>query len=235
MKNFLFKTEPLHNKILNEALDERVLFFNPQAPEIAPEDSEDGQKSKARYGLYSEDINGFYSPNFKEYCESLVSQYKDGVELYQDFINAPKTTLDKVLNKFSVVLSYIKALNFIDFSLTQEYWVWVVDSLDTIRYDIVDETYRRKTKVFQKDVYEEKAKNITREQMLDYVCKNYEQVSERMWVSTTDPTVIVYDNLAKPYKLRDGWSVDQIGEILSEWLEMMSGKEIAAEHLKSDS
>ena len=66
------------------------------------------------------------------------------------------------------------------------------------------------------------------EQRLEFVNKNYLKLAEHIWVGNEDPGCIIYDPQAKPYILRDGWSNKQVGEILSEWLFIMSGEKINA-------
>lgn len=100
-------------------------------------------------------------------------------------------------------------------------WLWVVDSLDTISYDLAKEL-----KISPND--------ITYEQRLRHVKENMIELAPYLWVEESDPTVMVYDPKQKPYALKKGWSNEQLGEILQEWFYLLTEEKIPV-YLKEDS
>lgn len=226
----LLENHDRYQKLLQEAEEEGILFFNPQAPEIQKEEDEGGYKIPARYGLNSEDINGYFTPTLKEYFQGIKDQYKAGLELYSEFIRPSNTLLGKALNCLKKAGAYIKALNWIQPSIPWASWIWVVDSLATIPHDIIREQDREKKGryIHNPEEYQKRIASVSREECIAYLDKNYVKVAEGMWVAENDPGVIVYDNSLKPYSLADGWSNDQVGEILTEWAEVMAGVKVLA-------
>ena len=72
-------------------------------------------------------------------------------------------------------------------------------------------------------------KSVTEQEKLEYLREYYISLTPYLWISKTDPSCFYYDNKHKPYALKHGWSKEQVGEILSEWLELIAGHKVPAE------
>lgn len=216
-----------YKKILTEAYKERVLLFNPQAPEIQLSEMDGDSLMIERFGLYSEDISGYWTPNLREYFEEIIESYKVGVSLYSEMIKYPKNKLDKPRYLAQKLLASLKALGFIQWSTPWATWIWVLDSLDTIAYDVA--TIQSRSLPRKDQDLTLLASKVTYEQRLQYVKDNYFELSPHLWVAKNDVGVIIYDPKAKPYGLKNGWSFEQVGEILSEWFRNMTDEPIRAE------
>lgn len=192
--------------IIHQILDDKVIYFDPQAPEIQEKTIEAGYEIGERLGFSSEDINVYYRPNFKEFINGNLTMYKEMFELFMDSLKSKNSLLKKIKASFF-------SLGAISLELEWAHWFWVVDSLDSISFDIA----QKKIKKENLTDFEKIVQSITREEKLNYVNEHYVQVNDYMWVSETDPTCLIYDNEHKPYALKNGWSKDQIGEILVEW------------------
>jgi hypothetical protein len=78
-------------------------------------------------------------------------------------------------------------------------------------------------------------KAISDEQIYAYLNANYLKLGNSMWVQENDPSVIYYDPKLKPYALADGWNQAQMGEILSEWLELAAGVKLPVKYIENAS
>lgn len=223
----LLENHILYQKLITEALEERVLFFQPQAPEKSLNQVSGEYPIADREGLYSEDISGYVTPTIKDYFKLNWESYLEGYAVYTESLVPAKNIFQKIKNDFRKLSALVKALNFVSFSTPWTHWVWVVDSLDSVAHDIVIKEMR-KNHSYSMDEYKAQVQKITREQKIAYLDSIYLKISDRMWVSETDPGVIVYDNHQKPYQLKDGWSYEQVGEILSEWVLLMTGEKVQA-------
>lgn len=215
-----------YKKILTESLTEGVLLFNPQAPEIQLPEMDGDSLMIERFGLYSEDISGYWRPNLSEYFNGIIGSYKDGISLYSESVKIPKTKFDNPRYLAQKLLASLKALGFIQWSTPWATWIWVLDSLDTISYDVA--TIQSRSIPRKDQDLTLLASKVTYEQQLQYVKDNYFELAPHLWVAKNDVGVIIYDPKAKSYGLKNGWSFEQVGEILSEWFKHMTDEPIRA-------
>lgn len=110
-------------------------------------------------------------------------------------------------------------------------WAWTVNSVDCALNEAADELARDRAQMehgshwsqAKYDCYKryvaEYRQSLTRKKAMKALETNgdYVQVSEEIWVSASDPTVFYCDDLLVPYDLKDGWSAEKIGYILSLW------------------
>lgn len=122
-------------------------------------------------------------------------------------------------------------------------WTWTVDSMkvsyDEAAWDKAEEIVEerrpmRSAEQFQREVveiYEETRRTITRQEVERFLeDSGMRQMSDRIWVSTTDPTVFVYDEAYRPFDMKDGWSEEAIAELIAEWCQEMLGDPIKVYH-----
>lgn len=212
-----------YKRFLSEASKSGFIFFSPQGEEISEESTDQYWKTPKREGISSVDIYGYWLPSFLEYFKGNMDAYMEGVEVYLESL--PKRN---ILKK---IIAYVKAINFLELKIPWMSWVWVIDSLDSFRYDIVRENLKKVSKKERLNQdFNLLCSKVSREELFIYVNENYARISPNLWVSREDPGVIVYNNYeeGKPYGLKDGWTFHQLAEILSEWAFFMSGKQIKA-------
>lgn len=200
--------------ILTLAESTGVLKFSPQSSEIQPEEEVSGYTVPSRHGFYAEDITGFYNPStFKTYVQANWSNFK---EAWDEF-------------------GFFSAFKFLSLIPPWTGWAWVVDSITTVRSDVVDQKIRAERSGKKKDEMNQKYKElcdaVTEEEILAELKKHHIKINNNLWVSTSDPTCIIYDNKAKPYALKDGWSAAQVGEILEEWCQELFRLKVKAKHI----
>lgn len=188
--------------VIKYAKEEGVLFWGAQTEESYKDIAEDGILIKEKNGFIAEDLNGFFYPSLKDMFEL---NYKWFVENREEF-------------------GLFYALKQLDFSRPWSRWVWVVDSIDTVVYDIADEKFDRKR--HRGEDYEKILLTITKDDVTKFLGENYQQLTPAIWVSSSDPTVMIYDKEKKPYGLKGGWSKDQMGEILEEWFKAVTDQKI---------
>lgn len=214
----ILKDKEFYKKILNQISTERILLFSPQSQEIEKRNPDENYPIKDRFGFSSEDINVIWTPSFIEYFKDNINAFKEG---YNFFLEEKNKTF------FKKVQSFFKAFSFVEFTFNWTGWFWVVDSLDSISHDIVIEKSRKINKQSKtKFDYFLEVSKISYEERIKYVNKNYIKVNNNMWISESDPACLIYDPINKPYGLKDGWTTEQIGEILSEWFFVMTSEKV---------
>lgn len=116
-------------------------------------------------------------------------------------------------------------------------WVWTVESFDVIRNDMAEAEMEKLGIEYTwqaRDVYTAKFAEIkaayTLADIFGYLSEHYypiaSQVFFTVWVSKTDPTVIVANEEFYKYDLKDGWSDKMIGFIIQEWFKAVYGTAI---------
>lgn len=201
---------PLVKKVLEYAKDNKALKYSPQAVE-----EEEGR----RKGYYAEDVTGFYYPeSFRDYLTYNIDAFKKAKEEF----------------------GFFKAFQFLSIYWHWSSWIWVVDSKDTIKDDVVDKIIQatgknQNERLLMRQKHSEYVAKVTDEEVTKELLENYDQISPAIWVSKKDPLVIVYDKKYKPYAYKDGWSKEQIGEILSEWLFVISQEKIEPKYVEDAS
>ena len=205
---------PQLKAILTLAKATGVLKFSPQASEIQPEEDINGYTVPSRHGFYAEDITGFYNPStFKTYASANWTNFK---EAWEEF-------------------GFFSAFKFLSLIPPWTGWAWVVDSISTVKTDIIDDRIRAEKSSLKKEEmykkYKELAAAVTDEEVLVELQKHHIKINDRLWVSAGDPTCMIYDNKAKPYTLKDGWSAQQVGEILEEWTYELFKLKVKAKHV----
>lgn len=168
-------------------------------------ETEEGRKS----GYSSEDVTGFWKINLKSLINGNIETFK---EMKEEF-------------------GFWKALSFLHFSLTVSGWTWVIDSKDAIKHELTMMKIREGRKN-NYDQYKEVYNTITEENINEYLNEHYTKITPSLYVSNTDSTVMVYDEKLKPFALPDGWTTNQLGEILEEWIEHVGNVRVKAEHIE---
>jgi len=186
--------------VINHALKTGKLKFSTQHYE---------NNQEGRNGYSSEDITGFYVPDsLLDYIKANIMNYIESVKEF----------------------GFIKAFSFCSFKLPWSGWVWVVSSVGSIGYDLIDSMIREeenpeKKELLQKN-YHEYAKSFSRDEIYYYLNSHFLKLSAHIWVNRNDPTDLVYDEKYKPYNLPDGWSTEQLGQILAEWFKEITNQSI---------
>jgi hypothetical protein len=190
-------------QVLKYAKKNKVLYFCPQEEEI---ETPDQMNARDRQGFVFTDVNGFYTPSLFDYFWENI----------------------KCIYQFTRDFGLKYAFSGTSFTPSWSGWVWVVSSLDEWSEDIVVDRFGK----YPKNYNEEVAK-ITEQDRIDFMNdpeNGYISINWYMWVNKVDPTVIVYDPKNKPYDMRDGWSTEQIGEILSDWASVIGNIEVPAKY-----
>lgn len=197
--------------IIKYAQKKKILYFSPQTEEIQVPEKNSQYPVYYREGFVAEDVTGFWTPgSLLTYIQSNYEGYKTGLEF-----------------------GWLKAFKYLSLTFPWSGWAWVIDSTETIRNDLVDDFISSKPRHEQSKYYSQYSdlcKAITEEEIYKHLNENYLKVKEHFWVATNDVSCIVYDPKSKPYDLKDGWSTIQLGEILSEWLEILTGEKIPAKY-----
>lgn len=169
------------------------------------------------------DIDGYFSINpfkwndLKRYVKNIGSWVKDFFELFT--FKSPGPALQF-------------AWSTMPFRFTWQSWVWTVEAMETIKDDLIwdkmeaihGEKMSRMIRQDYKKFREEEIKidaTITRQDLIEYANQNYYRITPYMWVSKSDPTVILIDQVLRPYDLRNGWSNLMISTIVWEWLQIV--------------
>lgn len=171
-----------------------------------------------RQGYYAEDVTGFWYPDsLTTYIKGNWENWKSG---YEDF-------------------GFWKAWKFLSLSLPWSAWCFVVDAKKTIAYDIVDdqivEERKQKGKKVDTANYVERMNQVTAVEIQEHLQKNYHQIAPAIWVSPQDPSVFIYDEAFKPFALADGWNEEQMGEIMAEWFEALTGVKVKPKYIANAS
>jgi len=169
------------------------------------------------------DINGFTTvylwrwPDLKRYVSNIFSWVKDCWEVFS--IKSPQ-----VCFKF--------AWDTLPFHTTWEQWVWTVESLDVAKSDLVEEklmaahednwrSYVRSGNYMKE--YDKMSAATGRQEVLAYADKEYLRVTEYMWVGRNDSTVILVDEVRRPFDYKNGWSNLMIASIIWDWAKLVAG------------
>jgi hypothetical protein len=201
---------PRINLIISYAKSKGVLLYSPQTDETQiREDSESR-------GYSSEDITGFWRPGLKTYITGNVKSFK---KAWQDF-------------------GFFTAFKFLSLTSPWSGWVWDVSSFSSLSFYVAEaklsELSLDERKKSRKRI-RESALAVTQEETIKYLEADYQKVGEGMWVSKTDPSVIIYNEQLKSFDLPDGWSTEQLGEILEEWAQFVCSTKIKSRLIKSAS
>jgi hypothetical protein len=107
-----------------------------------------------------------------------------------------------------------------------------VDAKKTIPHDIAREKATQARINKQKVLpYEELLAQVSELEAENYLKHHYTQIAPAIWVAPQDPTCFIYDEKYKPFQYKDGWSTEQMGEILEEWFEALTGHKVTAKHI----
>lgn len=184
------------------------LIYSTQTEEHQKADLE--QYTYERHGYSCEDITGVWNPDsvgawFKCQLENFKSYYED--------------------------FGFLSALGSLSLRLPWSGWVWVIDSKNTIIHEIAMEKWRKVSKNEKTATkYDDLVKAVCPVEVITYLNEHYVLLNENLWVSKTDPSVMVFDEGAKPFKYKDGWSKEQLGEILAYWYESIMEEKITPEY-----
>lgn len=96
-----------------------------------------------------------------------------------------------------------------------ENWVFVLDSWDSVRYEMVD-----KKEIRNLEEYNLNVSKVKKEDVIDYLNDSpyYNKLNEKFYYSKNDPTCIIsMDN----HDFRDGYSHEKIVSLLNEWIDLI--------------
>lgn len=100
-------------------------------------------------------------------------------------------------------------------------WMFVVDSFETTKYEIIEDEPQAK-KLLKRGDYKSYGQfisasvlGVTDKQIHDrLVSEGYSVASEGIYVSSHDPMCIVFNEKIHKYDLKDGWSDERISELI---------------------
>lgn len=186
----------LNNDPINEVLSATIAWAKRR--KVLEFKMESKEFTEGRTGYSSEDISGFYLPeSIQEYFMSNCISYMESVSEF----------------------GWFSSLKLLSLELPWQQWVWTLNSTQYVANDIVDEKIiNTRGKKDKKNSYEELLREVSQEQIEEYLNKNYQRKGKNIWVNPKDFSDFQYDYKAKPYKLTDGWSHSQVEEIMKEWL-----------------
>jgi hypothetical protein len=206
----LIKGHPRLISLIELALWTGKLKYCPQAYET---EIDEETKEVRRDGYYAEDVTGFWMPrDFSTYIESNVTAFKEAREEF----------------------GFWAAFKFLTLSLPWSGWCFVVDAKKTLAYEIVDEYYADQVQKGHKrnyQDYDQKVNLVTPEQINEKLKQDYLQIHPAIWVSPQDPTCFIVDEQLIPFAKKDGWTTNQMGEILALWFEAMTGKKVSPQYV----
>jgi len=97
-------------------------------------------------------------------------------------------------------------------------WIFVVDSIQTFRYDIASKSLGRPRGRTQADAIGQLAASYTNQDLVDYILNSHTKIGAGIYFCDSDPTCFVVDNALFPYDLKDGWSGKEIANFVALWL-----------------
>jgi hypothetical protein len=112
------------------------------------------------------------------------------------------------------------------FHITWEQWVWTVESLAVAKSDLVEDkiatAHEKDWRQFIRSPgymkeYQKVEDATHRQEVIAYADKEYLKITDFMWVGRHDPTVILVDEVRRPFDYKDGWSDLMITSIIWEW------------------
>lgn len=200
--------------------------FNDADPETGKEI--EGPRANGHYdteGHQCSDVYGFIQldltnkEDLKSYFQNIGQWLKDVYEIFS--FRHPITTLQ-----------FMRETS--PFRITRVQWVWCIESIDIVKSDLVDEkleahfgtlyngllrTQSRQLAEKEKEFFQ----NTTRQEVIEYMNKEYLRLTPWMWVSPVDTTVMVVDHAQRPFDMKDGWSTTMITSIVWEWMQIVAG------------
>ena len=114
-----------------------------------------------------------------------------------------------------------------DLTFKRYNWIWVVESFSVIRNDLAEEALDAKYKITNippgqyKERLDKEYAAVTPDQILEYLKANAYQISNAMWVSKSDPTVIMVNEQIVLYDMKDGWSDKKVASIIRQWFYLL--------------
>ena len=196
--------------VIEYAKKKGVLVYSPQSLE-----TDDAGLAK-RKGYSAEDVTGFWSPGVKDY---FCGNYYNFIKAWEEF-------------------GFLSAFKFLSLSSPWSGWTWVIDSSRAIAHEIIDSKIKKMSKKEQELArlnYASLINKVTKEEIFESIKSDFEKINDAIWVSKHDASVIIYDEEFKRYLYPDGWSKEQIGEILSEWLEVVAQVKLPVKYAKEAS
>jgi hypothetical protein len=177
--------------------------------------------------------------------ELIPSRFKNYFEGVQEFVLSGFAKRMRRDPKWAMELVWRWGFQHHPFQTKDERWIFVIDSLSStiteISYNMAEDEmarklgykdrithYKKTKKIFSYDDVLKLAKEIEKnkkEQILLEMEKEIGiiKVSDHIWINEADPGVMIIDETLIPFDMKNGWSPDQLAQIVEIWFDLMFG------------